>query len=116
LVTFSGEAEKVTARRAGAKQSEATKLRRNYKQSNLRRRKHACTRIKAKPKQRATEDGRPYIRRKTGGNRDKGRRGRRPLQTQSPDKKQNPANLRRALTRLHLGQNQNAPLAKSNLL
>jgi hypothetical protein len=33
LVTFSGEAEKVTARRAGAKQREAAKLRPNYKHS-----------------------------------------------------------------------------------
>jgi hypothetical protein len=38
LVTFSGEAEKVTARRAGALQSGEAKLRRNYKHSNLRRR------------------------------------------------------------------------------
>jgi hypothetical protein len=38
LVTFSGEAEKVTARRAGALQREAAKLRRNFKQRNLRRR------------------------------------------------------------------------------
>jgi hypothetical protein len=33
LVTFSGEAEKVTARRAGALQREAAKLRRNFKHS-----------------------------------------------------------------------------------
>jgi hypothetical protein len=38
LVTFSGEAEKVTARRAGAKQRNAAKLRRNYKHRTLRRR------------------------------------------------------------------------------
>jgi hypothetical protein len=38
LVTFSGEAEKVTARRAGAKQREAAKLRRNYKHRTPRRR------------------------------------------------------------------------------
>jgi hypothetical protein len=50
LVTFSGEAEKVTARRAGALLREAAKLRRNYKPRTLRRRKHARTRIKAKPK------------------------------------------------------------------
>jgi hypothetical protein len=38
LVTFSGEAEKVTARRAGALLREATKLRPNFKHSTLRRR------------------------------------------------------------------------------
>jgi hypothetical protein len=38
LVTFSGEAEKVTARRAGVKQREAAKLRPNYKHGNSRRR------------------------------------------------------------------------------
>jgi hypothetical protein len=38
LVTFSGEAEKVTARRAGAQQRDAATLRRNYKQRNPRRR------------------------------------------------------------------------------
>jgi hypothetical protein len=38
LVTFSGEAEKVTARRAGVKQREAAKLRPNFKHSTLRRR------------------------------------------------------------------------------
>jgi hypothetical protein len=37
LVTFSGEAEKVTARRAGAQQREAATLRRNYKHRTLRR-------------------------------------------------------------------------------
>jgi hypothetical protein len=37
LVTFSGEAEKVTARRAGALQREAAKLRPNYKHRTLRR-------------------------------------------------------------------------------
>jgi hypothetical protein len=38
LVTFSGEAEKVTARRAGALQRNVAKLRRNYKPRTLRRR------------------------------------------------------------------------------
>jgi hypothetical protein len=38
LVTFSGEAEKVTARRAGALLRGEAKLRRNYKQRTLRRR------------------------------------------------------------------------------
>jgi hypothetical protein len=38
LVAFSGEAEKVTARRAGALLREAAKLRPNYKRCNLRRR------------------------------------------------------------------------------
>jgi hypothetical protein len=37
LVTFSGEAEKVTARRVGAKQRGEAKLHRNYKQRTLRR-------------------------------------------------------------------------------
>jgi hypothetical protein len=58
LVTFSGEAEKVTARRVGALQREAAKLRPNYKHSNLRRRKHACTQVKAKQNGEAN-DGRP---------------------------------------------------------
>jgi hypothetical protein len=38
LVTFSGEAEKVTARRAGALLREAAKLRHNFKLRTLRRR------------------------------------------------------------------------------
>jgi hypothetical protein len=38
LVTFSGEAEKVTARRAGALQRGEAKLRRNSKPGSLRRR------------------------------------------------------------------------------
>jgi hypothetical protein len=37
LVTFSGEAEKVTARRAGAKLREAAELCPNYKHRTLRR-------------------------------------------------------------------------------
>jgi hypothetical protein len=63
LVTFSGEAEKVTARRAGALQRGEAKLRPTYKQGSRAaglQLHPSKSKTERRSKRRATEGGRPY--------------------------------------------------------
>jgi hypothetical protein len=88
LVTFSGEAEKVTARRAGALQREAAKLRPNYKLRNLRRRSTVTPKLKQNRAAKQTagdRDGRPYgLRHKKCAKKSDGRQVAAPMPDKNP--------------------------------